>query len=946
MIENEHTAMKKKISFKPLIYLAKTSLCVCTLLGVTLLSGCQSNKKDNSFTVTGQRVETRMEPILSDEVQPRFSWEIASDQRALEQSYYQLMVASSFERLEGDTADIWDSGRIKSGQSIQVPYDGPALQSMSTYYWKVRVWCKGRGVATSGIMSWSTGLLQEKDWKAYWIGLDSITPDDTWMGDELFLAARYLRREFTLDDQPERANLYVTGVGNYRIYLNGLPLGGHVITPTSTDQSQLVTYTSYEMAPFLSAGKNVFGVVLGNGSYAGSRTGADGKPVVSLPRLLFQLELTKKDGTRSRLVSDATWKVTSAGSIRENHLAFGESIDATRDLTGCFKAGYDDGAWLFANLMKDPGTSQKPVIRMAQKNEDMSVVYTTKPVAVIHQRAGSFILDMGQNLSGWLKFQIKGDRGRAITLRYAERLNPDSTLDRSGLSEKQHVDQYTLKGGGVEEMLSPSFSYHGFRYVEVLNWPGEPNKNLFTAEMISDGFSSTGSFQSSSTYLNTIYGNAWWTVAGNYKGVPFDCSNTALQKASLVYRSNSCVGESYLFDNQRLYAKWLTDIRLSMSPLGQIPDAAPAVKPRYSDNVTGAATYFLVARMLYRQFADKKAVEDNYSSMKKWMSYMEKHRVRNGLINGDSFGDPGVPPLVSDSVVETRPDRLTDGTLIATAYYIKLLQVMQEFADLLGKETDKGMFASREASMCKAFQRKFYHENAYYYANNTVTANLLPLAFGITPQDDRKAVFDHVCRVIDEKNNAHLSTGVIGTSWLLQTLSENGRPDLALRLATNRTYPSWCYMAEHGATTFWERWNTDKTSGINASTNHVAMVGDVLNWCYENVAGIRCAPDGPGFKQIIMRPDFPDGLTFVKCTYKSAHGMVVSNWERKGIHLDWEIVVPHNTNAFVYIPAPRNQVYEGETPASKAAGVTFVKTEGDRSVFKVGSGTYRFKVAR
>jgi alpha-L-rhamnosidase len=373
-----------------------------------------------------------------------------------------------------------------------------------------------------------------------------------------------------------------------------------------------------------------------------------------------------------------------------------------------------------------------------------------------------------------------------------------------------------------------------------------------------------------------------------------------------------------------------------MNPLGQLPDAAPVENYTYSDNVLSAAAYFLVPRMLYRQYADVNVVKDHYPSMKKWMSYMEKRYLKNGLLQGVASIDKGVP----------NPDRLADGNLIANAYYIKLLQVMHEFAGLLGKDADQKRYLDQETAMKKAFQRHFFHDNAYYYANNTVTANVLPLAFGITPEEDRKAVFNHICRVIEEENDAHITTGEAGTAWLLQTLSAYGRTDLALRLATNRSYPSWGYMMERGATTIWESWNADKIKGNQVSVNHMALMGDVLNWCYENIAGIACAPDGPGFKKIVLRPEFVDGITSVESSLYSMHGMIVSKWYREGIHLNWDITVPPNTTAQLYIPAPQGQVYESGKPVTLATGVSFVKTEGIRSIFELKSGTYSFEVKR
>lgn len=954
------------IRFKALRVNLFQPLAACLVTVVALLSGCQSNKPDDSFWVSRLRVESKAEPVVTDHPQPRFSWELRSDQRTIRQTYYQILVASSREGIEADSADVWDSGRIKSDVSIQVPYEGPALKSRTTYFWKVKVWCKGKGVSTSPYIGWHTGLLQEADWKANWIGMDSVF---AWEDTSRFarLSARYLRRTFELNDIPEHARLYMIGLGLNELYINGLRIGGQVLSPTPTDFTQEVKYTTYELAPYLKTGTNVIGVVLGNGRFFNMRQHY--KPwkirTFGFPKLLLQLELETADGQIDWVLSDTTWRVTADGPIRSNNEWDGEDYDATKELTGWLTPGYDASAWLHAQPVSDPGANRryfadslpqknepktphgdltlKQARRRAQLNDDMKVVSTRKPIAIINRRPDAFILDMGQNMTGWLRIQVRGERGRVVTLRFAESLNPDSTLYVANLRDAKATDTYTLKGGG-EELWEPSFVYHGFRYVEVLNWPGEPHLYQFKGQVVSDGLIATGSFESSNQLLNQLYNNAWWGIVGNYKGMPVDCPQRNERQPWLGDRSTGCWGESYLFDNQRLYAKWLDDIQQAMSQEGQISDVSPNYYNYYTDNVTWPATYFLVAQMLYRQYGDQYAVSKHYPSMKKWMAYMEKRYLKNGLMTRDKYGDWCMPPESPTLIHAKDPARLTDGTLIATAYYIKLLQIMQEFATVLNRDSDRASFAKLADDMTTAFQATFYDKTAKHYGNNTVTANLLPLAFDITPEADRPAVFEAICRVIEVDNKGHIASGVIGTAWLMRTLSSQGRPDLAYRLATNTTYPSWGYMLKKGATTIWELWNGDTADPSMNSQNHVMLLGDLISWYYEHLAGIKSDPTTTAFKRIIMRPDFPAGLTFVKSHHYSSHGLIASEWVREGFRLTWQVVIPHNAEAHVYIPAPKEQIIEGTVKAEKAVGVTFLRTEGDRSVFRVKSGTYVFKV--
>lgn len=929
--------------FRNYFNLHKTGRFVSVLFVLLLLCACQVNKKTEAFSVFNGQVETMKEPILSDEAHPRFSWMIDSKERGIEQTHYRILVSTSYDKLTGDTADVWDSGRIKSGQSIQVPYGGPALKGMTTYFFKVKVWCKGKGYATSTITGWTTGAMRESDWKAHWIGLDSITSDDRWEGGQLLLSARYLRRSIHLEEQPLSAFLFVTGVGTYSIYLNGLQLGGYTLSSTSTDATRRVFYRVINLTTYLLPGENVFTVVLGNGTYAGSFVHDNKTDSIRFPKMLFQLELTKPDGTHLRLISDTSWKMTTGGPIRDNILTEGEVYDGTREVQAMYRKGYNDASWLNARFVNAPGSPAGKAKLEAIPMEETQIVLTIRPEAILQQKAGSFILDMGQHMSGWLRFQTKGEKGRVVTLMYGENLNPDGTLDIGSPTRKPETDRFVLMGTESLGHFKQSFSFHKFRYVQVNNWPGEPNKNLFTGEVLGDGMSSTGSFKTSNEDLNQLYKKAWWTLAASYKGVPLDGSFSDFNKPTLARRSSGAVGESYLFDIQRMYAKWMSDIELAQTPEGQLPDAAPAVVYTYSDDVLSASAYFLVPRMLYRQYGDRKVVEHHYPSMKKWMGYMEKRYLHDGLLGVVTY-DRGVPPLNPLAASETNPDRLTDGSLIANAYYIRLLQVMQEFAGLLGNTNDQKRFREQEDAMKQAFQHRFFHSEANSYANNTVTANLLPLAFNITPEENRKAVFQHMCRIIEDKDGTRISTGEAGTAWLLQTLSTYGRTDLALRLLTNKNYPGWGYMAECGATTLWETWNADKIKGV--SVNHMALMGDMLSWFYENLAGITSASDGPGFKKIILRPDFTEGINSVSASLISMYGSIVSAWTREGIRLYWDVVVPPNTVALIYIPAPLQQIRESDKPVQVAPGVSFLRTEGDRSVLELKSGSYSFDVKR
>jgi alpha-L-rhamnosidase len=413
-----------------------------------------------------------------------------------------------------------------------------------------------------------------------------------------------------------------------------------------------------------------------------------------------------------------------------------------------------------------------------------------------------------------------------------------------------------------------------------------------------------------------LFRNAWWGINANYKGMPVDCPQRNERMPWLGDRATGSLGESYLFNNGTLYAKWLEDIEESQKADGQLPDVAPAYWNYYSDNMTWPGVYILIADMLYNQYGDVNPIRQHYASMKKWLHYMSSKYEKDGIITKDKYGDWCVPPESPELIHSKDSTRNTDGQLIATAYYYHLLSLMRHFAELLQVPADAALFAAEEQKVRGAFNAKFFRKGGEgnlggggfatrvvaggYYSNNTVTANLLPLYFGMVPASERDMVFKHIVDKIEKENNGHISTGVIGTQWLMRGLTMYGRADLAYRIAGNRDYPSWGYMVEHGATTIWELWNGDSADPAMNSQNHIMLLGDLLTWMFQDLAGI--APAAPGFKKIRMKPVFPDGLDFAEASYLTPYGRVSSSWRKKDGGIIWDVVVPPNVRAEVDLP--------------------------------------------
>jgi len=549
---------------------------------------------------------------------------------------------------------------------------------------------------------------------------------------------------------------------------------------------------------------------------------------------------------------------------------------------------------------------------------------------------------MGQNFAGLLQIKVQGKRGQKIQLRFAESLKTDGEIFTANLRDAKVTDIYTLKGIGTETW-QPSFVYHGFRYVEITGFPGTPTINDFEGKLIYDALETTGSFTTSNSVINSIYKNAWWGIASNYKGMPVDCPQRNERQPWLGDRVVGAMGESYLFDNAKLYAKWMDDIQQSQTEEGSIPDVAPAFWNYYSDDVTWPAAFITISNNLYNQFGDIRPIQKNYASMKKWMQYMQGKYMKDYIVTRDKYGDWCVPPEDLKLIHAKDSSRLTDGKLIATAYYFKLLSYMQRFAKLTGNDADSKEYEMLAENMKKAFHNKFYNPHQYSYSNNTITANLLPLYFGICPDSLKEKVFANIYHKIRVESKDHISTGLIGTQYLMRGLTEYDNTNLAFTLASNTTYPSYGYMAANGATTIWELWNGNTADPGMNSQNHVMMLGDLLIWYYENLAGIRTDKTNVGFKNIIMKPSLPDNLHFVNASYKSMHGLINSNWKKNDKTFEWTVSIPANTSAIVYIPARSlNDVMESGKELSKADGVQSVKWENGLAIVQIGSGQYDF----
>lgn len=930
----------KKYFFILLICKLYTSIAgrLTSKLCVTVLLIAINSAAISQISLQNLRCEMRSNPLGIDVTLPRLSWEIQSGQRNTQQTAYEILVASSKEKAAANMGDLWTSGKINSNQSIHIKYNGKTLQSRTTCFWKVRVYTNNGISAWSNTAYFTIGLLNKNDWQAKWVGYDKTSPWDS-MNQHARLSARYLRKEFQSSSSIKNATVYIVGLGLYELFINGSKVGNNVLAPAPTDYRKTVLYNTYDVTSMLHNGNNAIGATLGNGRffYMQQKHKVEKLNTFGFPKLLLQLEIEYANGTKQIIVSDETWKLNIDGAIRTANEYDGEEYDATKELTGWNNSSYNDSKWLTPELVKEPDGTIR-----SQMSEPMKVMKTIKPVSIKKRNNGTYILDMGQNFAGWLQIRVRGKRGNKVTLRFAESLQNDGSLYTANLRSANQTDVYTVKGGETETW-HPSFVYHGFRYAEITNYPGNPTINDFEGQLVYDAFNTIGSLQTSDTIINKIVKNAWWGIASNYKGVPIDCPQRDERQPWLGDRTTGSYGESFVFDNAKIYAKWLNDMEDAQTEQGTIPDIVPPYKKYYGDNVTWPATYFTVAEMLYRQFGDKEAIIKHYASMKKWMMYMKDKYMKDYIISKDSYGDWCVPPESLELIHAKDSSLNTNGALIATAYYYRLLHLMKAFAVISNNSADTTYYLPLAENIKASFNAKFYNSDKKCYDNNTVTANLLPLCFGIAAAEDQQSVFDNIYKKI-EQNNFHIGTGVIGTQWLMRTLTQFNRADIAYRIASNKTYPGWGYMVESGATTIWELWNGKTANPQMNSQNHVMLLGDFLIWLYENVGGIKSDDKEVAFKKIVMKPEMIAGLDSAMVTYHSLYGDIVSDWKKDKDIFSWHIVIPGNTTAQIEIPvSDSNPIRESGKSIANESYIQILSRTKTTATLIIGSGSYHFQ---
>jgi alpha-L-rhamnosidase len=938
---------------------------ITTLFLVFLMMACQGIKKTDGLIkidkVTINYFET---PLGLDDLEPRISWILSSSERNKIQSAYQIKVADSKNALEGETDLLWDTGKKLSNENTQIRYAGTPLSSGQHCYYKIMVWDENDVASDwSEIGFWSMGLLNQKDWKAKWIGFKT---QDTNLKDTLHLpASPYLRKPFSVEKKIKRANLYVTSLGVFEMSLNGEKIGKDLLAPGWTDYNKRIYYKTYDVSADLKQGSNVLGCILGDGWYAGYV----GPKVLSKPRnrelyglnpaLFCQLEIEYEDGKKETIISDESWKANE-GPLVYADLLMGVEYNANLELPGWNTTEYYGGDW--ADVYIHEGTEG---VLQAYPGNSIQVYDELEPTEITEPNKGTYIFNLGQNFAGHARLKVSGNKNDTIVMRFGERLHPNGTLMTENLRFARATDTYILKGDEVEEW-EPKFTYHGFQYVEVTGLKNKPDNKTITGVAFGSSIPMVSAFTSSDETLNKMFENVIWTQHSNFMEVPTDSPQRDERLGWL--------GDVQIFSKSALYnanlgafnAKWFADVRDAQYDFGAYSVFAPQPYPKlvwYSPGWMEAGV--MVPYNTYKFYGDTKIVEDHYESMTRFMDYHIEKSKANKFYPEDSWADASPKGGFGDWLSMT--DKHLAHDIMASMYYQYALKIMSEMSAAIGNQEKADYYKSTYEASVSAFiehyldedgkfnidetiygDGKGYFEGEKGFTGHTQSAYATALYFDILPENLKEKAGQHLVNLLNENNNLP-SSGILGIRQLLPALSSIGRGDLAYQILLKKDYPSWGFQIKHGATTIWERWNSyTPDKGFNGemnekmnSFNHYAF-GAFSQYLFSDLAGINA--EGAGFKNIIIRPDLGDfSLTKVRGEYVSIHGKIVSSWNLNQSVCSLEVEIPVNTMGKIYVPSSEEStVVEGGKPIDSKQ-IKFLGQEGAYKVFEVGSGNYKFE---
>jgi alpha-L-rhamnosidase len=856
----------------------------------------------------GLQCEHLIRPLGIDAASPRLSWMMDDDRSGARQTAYRIVVGKDSLGVTGKNGLIWDSGKQLNASSL-VNYKGKSLEAFTKYYWSVEIWDKD-GKVSSAISSFETGMMTMANWKGAWIsdGSDIKTKP-----------APYFRKVFSAEKKIKSARAYIACGGLYELYLNGRKVGNHRLDPMFTRYDRRTLYVSYDVTAQLQNGKNAVGVLLGNGWYNHQSTAVwdfHKAPWRNRPTFCLDLRITYADGTTETVSTDRDWK-TTLSPVVFNSIYTAEHYDARLEQVGWNIVNFDDTKWKDASLRTAPsGHVVAQVMHPVRNVEKIPAVSLNK----INDTA--YVFDLGRNISGVSQITLKGEAGTVVRLKHVERLYKNGRADMSNIDQHYRptddtdpfqVDIVTLNGRG-EESFMPHFNYKGFQYVEVTSSkPIQLNKESLSGYFMHSDVPVAGQIKSSNSTLDKIWFAANNSYLSNLFGYPTDCPTR--EKNGWTGDAQIAVETGlYSFDGITVYEKWLDDHRDEQQPNGVLPSIIPTDGWGYDwgNGPDWTSTIAVIPWNIYLHYGDDKILRSNFPNMKRYVDHITDISP-SGLTTwglGDWVPVSDKPPVEFTSSV----------------YYYADAVILSKTAKLLGATADYQKYTALAAKIKAAFNTKFLKPNGIY-GGGMQTELCMPLFWGLVPDEAMAKVAANLAKKVEAGNN-HLDVGLLGTKAILNALSENGYADLAYKVAAQETYPSWGWWIVNGATTLYENWRIDSKNDI--SLNHI-MFGEVGAWLYKGLGGIKTDELQPGFKNVVLKPNFVSGLDHFEARHNGPYGEIVSSWTRSGDAVSYDVTVPANSTATVYFPL------SGTQKAYRDGKLLTAKTE-------ISAGRYKFEI--
>lgn len=896
------------------------------------------------------KCESKAAPLGVENPSPRLSWQLKSEGRSVLQTAYHILVSDNLLSLQKGIGNVWDSKKIFAGESIQIKFAGHRLAPAKTYYWKVRIWDNQRHASPwSAAGSWQTGLLQKEDWKgAQWIAYDKL-PDslidvlpvdgkkDKYTGNNVL---PLLRKTFIVNKPVKKATVFVCGLGQFELSVNGKRLGDHFLDPGWTKYDQQALYVPFDVTKEVKKGGNAIGVLLGNGFYyippvPGRFRKLKG--AFGFPKMICRLAIEYADGSTEDVVSDASWK-TAASPVTFSSIYGGEDYDAGREQKGWDNYRFNDEAW------KAVVTVDGPPLLNAQTAEPLKVMQTFAPQKITELKSGTWVYDLGQNASGIPQITVQGKGGDTVRIYPAELLKEDGSAQQRQSGGPYYLS-YVLKANGIESW-QPRFTYYGYRYLQIIGAvpKGKPNESGLPVLLDVKGLHTrnsaekAGTFRCSNELFNQTYNLVDWAVRSNMASLFTDCPHREklgwLEQDHLM-NASICYG----YDVAALFRKQLGDIKYSQLPTGLVPEIAPEYLKfewggdMFRDSPEWGSTAVILPWYLYQRYGDKDVLEENYAVMKNYNAYLQTkakgYILSQGL--GDWYDLGPKPPGVA---------QLTPMGVTGTAIWYYDLSLLTKMATLLNKPGDAQEFDALATRVKKAFNDSFFHADTKQYATGSQTANAMAVYMNLAEPEHRDAVVQNIVKDIRARNNA-LTAGDIGYRYLLCVLHDAGRDDVIYDMNRRSDVPGYGYQLAKGATALTESW-----AALPANSNNHLMLGHIVEWFYRGLAGIEQEDSSVGFRNIRINPQPVGDVSFVNASYECPYGLIKTSWRKSDGGFALDLIVPANTTAVVHLPATdASQVSEGSRSISNRTDAAVLGIEKNKLKIGVGSGVYHFFVA-